>query len=73
MVLGQFNIFGAIEEFSPADSLRTMQIRNNISKHSRMRVIVRVLAFVKNDDRSLLEWAAGLFTGLAQEMQNGKG
>jgi hypothetical protein len=34
-----------------------------------MRVIVRVLAFVKEDCGNLVEWAAGMFTGLAQEMQ----
>jgi len=34
-----------------------------------MRVIARVFAFVKNDGGNLVEWAAGLFTGLAQEMQ----
>jgi hypothetical protein len=46
-------------------------MKSHIRDHWRMRVIVRVFAFTRNDSENLVEWAAGLFTGLAQEMQKG--
>jgi hypothetical protein len=36
-----------------------------------MRVIVRVSRWEKIEIENLVEWAAGLCTGLAQEMQKG--
>jgi len=38
-----------------------------------MRVIVRVSECVSCRPMDLVEWAAGLSTGLAQEMQKGSG
>jgi len=37
-----------------------------------MRVIVRVSGWEKIEFENLIEWAAGLCTGLAQEMQKGR-
>jgi hypothetical protein len=61
-----------LRKFLFADPRRRTRIKNNVGERLRMRVIVRVSGWEKTEFENLIEWAAGLCTGLAQEMQKGR-
>ena len=52
------------------DLHRSSRIKNKIRDWWRMRMVARVSAGVRSESTDLLKWAAGMSTGLAQEMQN---
>ena len=69
---GQFRFLVQLRKLSPTDSQGSKRIKNNVGEQVRMRVIARVLGCGKMGMGNLLKLAAGMFTGLAQEMQKGR-
>ena len=71
--MGQFSIFGAIEEKDGHGFSRIGMDEQQLREESFCLWMAEVLTWTEDGRRNLVEWAAGMSTGRAQEMQKGSG
>jgi hypothetical protein len=69
MGAGQFSIFGAVEEKGSRDFPESGGMKQRLSDTSFLRWMAVVFVDIKRLEENLVEWAAGISTAGAQEMQ----
>jgi hypothetical protein len=69
MGAGQFSIFGAVEEKGGRDFPESGGMKQRLSDASFLRWRAAVFVDMKRLEENLVEWAAGISTAGAQEMQ----
>jgi hypothetical protein len=69
MGAGQFSIFGAVEEKGGRDFPESGGMKQRLSDASFLRWMAAVFVDMKRLEENLVEWAAGISTAGAQEMQ----
>jgi hypothetical protein len=72
MGAGQFSIFGAVEEKCGRDFPESGGMKQRLSDASFLRWMAAVFVDMKRLEENLVEWAAGISTEGAQEMQKGE-
>ena len=68
---GQFRFLVQLRKLNTRYERGLTLIKNDVRQRLRTRMIVRFFAFARGCGENLVEWAAGLFTEDAQEMQKG--
>jgi hypothetical protein len=69
MDAGQFSIFGAVEEKGRQGFRGSTRMKQRLSDVSFLLWMMAVLAWREEREENLVEWAAGISTAGAQEMQ----